>query len=360
MIRRKTSEKKPKIIIAMSYHNNLFDSIRALMTYAQVRVVSPRPIAHQIYLLGGIDIISGIEGFRGLLRHVSPTTDYVLIKHLHRPRNITPYLVGLIRGARIIIMVQRTPTLPRLLHAAIMRLFATFLRVTRARVFSVTEEGWKSIGHYFPEAQYIPACIDASRFTASQKSGSSQTLRLICIAKYQQRKNLFYLINAFNALVQHYPGLTFHLTIVGGVVEQAEYDHTKTLVESFKLEKQITLTRNVAAREIPQYLTRADVFILPASQEQLGYSVLEAMASGLPVLVSSDTGATSYVEHNRNGYVFAPRSEEEIVNAVASLISSPTTIDWDRIRSLGKHSLTLVRKNHSPDVFLSRFKSLLS
>lgn len=354
-------DKKPHIAIAMSYHNNLYDTVRALSTRMQVTFLSPRPISHHIYLLNDLSIQSGIEGISDLLRHIPKSTNYVLIKHLHRPRNFTPFLVALLRRARVIIMIQRAPALSPALTAITMRILSFIFLFTRTQVFAVTKEGWEMTRLYFPQSQYIPACIDTKRFNARERQSkdTSKTLRLLCIAKYQPRKNIAYLLKALRTLTQTYPDLTFQLEVIGGVVDPAEYERTKQLVETLGLTSLVTLRKMIPAVAMPEHIAKADLFILPASREQLGYAALEAMASGLPVLISSDTGAASYVEHEKSGYIFEPRSVNEIVSAITSFITPSNTINWAKIRTFGKRSLSIVEAEHSPDHFIQRFQTLL-
>lgn len=354
-------QKKPRIAIAMSYHNNLYDTVQALTSRMHVTFLSPRPISHHIYLLNDISITSGIEGFFSLLKHMPRDTNIVLLKHLHRPRNFTPFIVALLRRAKVIIMVQRVPDSPLLIRAVVLTALSFFLRLTRTRVFSVTKEGRDALAPYFSQIEYIPACIDTTRFPVAKHThtANEHTLRILCIAKYQPRKNLSYLLKAFKGLTQQYTTPSLHLTIVGGVVDPAEFKKTQQHVSQLELDKSVTLQKMVPAADMPNIIAKSNLFILPASHEQLGYAVLEAMAAGLPVLVSSDTGAASYVEHGKNGYLFAPKSVDEIERTISAFIINSTSIDWDKVASFGQQSRTIAQSKHSPKGFIQQFETLL-
>jgi glycosyltransferase involved in cell wall biosynthesis len=63
----------------------------------------------------------------------------------------------------------------------------------------------------------------------------------------------------------------------------------------------------------------ASVFVLPSIEEGMALSVLEAMASGLPVIVTPNTGATDIIEGGREGLVVPPRDAVALAGALLSL-----------------------------------------
>ncbi|HHY56518.1 MAG TPA: glycosyltransferase family 1 protein [Chloroflexi bacterium] len=69
----------------------------------------------------------------------------------------------------------------------------------------------------------------------------------------------------------------------------------------------------------------ADLFVFPAANETLGNVVLEAMASGLPVVAPHAGGLLDYVVDGETGLLFAPESQASLVAAVQRLLDSPTT-----------------------------------
>ena len=76
---------------------------------------------------------------------------------------------------------------------------------------------------------------------------------------------------------------------------------------------------------IPAYYAFAGAFVHPALNDQWGLVVNEAMAAGLPVIVSERAGcAIDLVDHGRNGYVFNPENHDEL-STLLHTMSSPET-----------------------------------
>jgi len=77
--------------------------------------------------------------------------------------------------------------------------------------------------------------------------------------------------------------------------------------------------------ELPVFYALAEAFILPSIEEEWGLVVNEAMASGLPVLVSSRAGCCpDLVEHGVNGFAFDPDSAEELAGFMKRIADDPS------------------------------------
>lgn len=74
--------------------------------------------------------------------------------------------------------------------------------------------------------------------------------------------------------------------------------------------------------DVAEFYAMADVFVFPSFREGLSVSVMEAMASGLPIACSRIRGNTDMVEQDVNGYLFDPAHVTGIADAIAMLESS--------------------------------------
>jgi glycosyltransferase involved in cell wall biosynthesis len=67
----------------------------------------------------------------------------------------------------------------------------------------------------------------------------------------------------------------------------------------------------------------ADVFVMPSTTETLGFVVLEAMASGCPVVAARAGGIPDLVEHGQTGHLFEPDAPETAIEALRELLARP-------------------------------------
>jgi glycosyltransferase involved in cell wall biosynthesis len=70
-------------------------------------------------------------------------------------------------------------------------------------------------------------------------------------------------------------------------------------------------------------LQKADVFVHPSYEDGFGYAPMEALACGVPVVVTEDTGMKEYVRDGVNGFVVPTGSVDAIVAALQRLARNP-------------------------------------
>jgi len=85
--------------------------------------------------------------------------------------------------------------------------------------------------------------------------------------------------------------------------------------------------------EVPDWLACADVFVLPSHYEGMSLAVLEAMATGLPVVVSRVSGTAELVPDAEHGSVVEPGDAEGLADAVIALLGDP-----ERRRRMGERA----------------------
>jgi glycosyltransferase involved in cell wall biosynthesis len=67
----------------------------------------------------------------------------------------------------------------------------------------------------------------------------------------------------------------------------------------------------------------ADIFVFPSTTDTFGNVVIEAQASGVPVIVSDSGGPKELVEDNENGLITKSHDVEDFVRAIRTLIANP-------------------------------------
>ena len=139
------------------------------------------------------------------------------------------------------------------------------------------------------------------------------------VGRLAPEKNLERLLRAFREYVLN--GGSWSLVLVG-MGPQERY--LKTLADRLGLAGSVYFAGFKNGQDLFPYYAFADCFILPSVREPWGLVVNEAMACGLPVLVSSICGCTpELVCPGVNGYLFAPHDEKDLADKLTRLASLP-------------------------------------
>lgn len=130
------------------------------------------------------------------------------------------------------------------------------------------------------------------------------------------RKGQKYLIRAMRKIVAEYPSALLEIIGDGDAKDNIEKE-----IEKLDLVKNVSILGRRS--DLGRHMAKWDVFVLPSLYETFGISVLEAMAVGVPVVVTNTGGLPDIVKHKKNGLLIRPKSELDIVAAVAKIIREP-------------------------------------
>ena len=146
-----------------------------------------------------------------------------------------------------------------------------------------------------------------------------------CLSRIDPQKNQLLLVEAFANLVAGQPGRPFRLLLGGPVTASAYQQQIVELIARHQLESRITLHPAVIA-ESPLHcnlLAALDAFVLPSRHEPFGIVVLEAWASGLPVIASHIGGLQRLIAHDQDGLHFPSGDAAALTAAMARLANEP-------------------------------------
>jgi glycosyltransferase involved in cell wall biosynthesis len=114
----------------------------------------------------------------------------------------------------------------------------------------------------------------------------------------------------------------------------------------------VTFINGVSWEEIPTYLAQADALVLPSYSEPWGLVVNEAMACGMPVLVSEKCGcAIDLVKEGINGFTFNPTNREDIKRALLEIMNQNLDLN-----NLGQQSINIIKDYSSENVAKEMFE----
>ena len=157
---------------------------------------------------------------------------------------------------------------------------------------------------------------------------------ILFLGRITREKGLDLLVSAFSKLVEQLRGLRL---VIAGPSDLDYLVSLKKLIVSKKIEDNVLFTGLLVGKEKLSVYVDADVFVLSSHFEGLSFTVLEACASGVPVVITHHCNIPEVADY-KAGFVVG-RNEEEIRNAVFTILSD------ERIkRELGSNGRKMVRQ----------------
>jgi len=178
----------------------------------------------------------------------------------------------------------------------------------------------------------VPYGADLARFSVKPKKPGKR-LQLLFVGYLSLRKGILHLLDAIARLKTG----AVELTCVGQIEPTIS-----RLIErhSVKFVHYPTIPNG----DLPGLYQAADLMVLPSLADSYGLVVLEALATGTPVLTTTSTGAAELVSHGVNGFIVAPGSADQLACAIAQFLDDatlaasmareahivPSRLSWDR------------------------------
>jgi len=165
--------------------------------------------------------------------------------------------------------------------------------------------------------------------------------RLVQAGRLIEKKGLPVTLNAFAVFLDRYPNAT--LTIAG---EGPLLDELQKLTRELNIEERVSFTGFVSQEQLREIYYRSHIFLHPSqigrdgNQEGVPNSMLEAMASGLPVFATEHGGIPEAIENGVSGVLVPEHDHEALSRALLS-----ATQDLIFLSRIARSAAEVVRKN---------------
>jgi len=159
--------------------------------------------------------------------------------------------------------------------------------------------------------------VNTEKFTPREKKEDSGRVFLLFASRLMQRKGVKYIIRALHLLHEKYPQL--RLIIAGGDGDAS--DDLRRQVKELHLEEKVEFTGHYYNDDLPGIQHRGDIFVYPSFNEGMSNNVLEAMAGGLPIIMTPTGGAKELISEGENGYIVDFGNGKAIAEKIEILIN---------------------------------------
>lgn len=239
----------------------------------------------------------------------------------------------------------------------------SLLRYVNHIIFT-TEDYSRLLNFDRSKTSTIPIGVDTKRFKVFDRIISRKYVGLpeskfivifvgnLDIHNYH-KKGVKYFLNAVPLIRKSIPDLFINL--VGKTDEE-----TRKIIQSVCEEKNISdivrISGYVSDKDLPRHYAASNVLILPSVSklEAFGIVLLEAMASGLPIVASNIPGVRSVVKSSKAGFLIKPKSSEDIAKSILEIY---------RLKKWNNNAVDVVKKkyswNHIAEQIINIYKNLI-
>ncbi len=308
-----------------------FEMIDEIPVY-RVPIPGPKLIASVAFTLSALwriwqirpDIIHAHE-------LLSPTTTAVAAKRLFG----IPVVAKVLRGGDL-------GDLQKLNSRALGRIRLKEIKKVIDAIIVISQEIDQELLHEgFPSGKlvFVPNGVDINRFrpiSVDQKAGLQKKLGLpdgpigVYIGRLSPEKRVEQIINAWPGLRRKHPQA--RLIILGTGPQESE-------LRAMAGEGVVFAG---VVEDVSPYLQSADFFVLPSSTEGLSNALLEAMASGLPIIATKVGGAEDLIEHQKSGWLIPADDTMALNHALEHFLSN-----LDQIIGYGEKAREKVVQDYS-------------
>jgi glycosyltransferase involved in cell wall biosynthesis len=218
----------------------------------------------------------------------------------------------------------------------------------------VLSNEWGGLKEVVPDCPYyyLPNAINLESFkdVALEKLGSKSDkpcLHILYLGHLGKAKGSFDLIAAAQFVLKQEQGVVFDL--VGHEQVVGDIKQLQGEVADFGFEQFVHIQPAVAGPEKIELFRLADIFIYPSYYEGMPMAVIEAMASGLPIIATQVGGLPDLVLPGVNGILVPVGQPERMAEAIRQLVADP-----EMRRSMQENSLRLAQENFDIEKLVSR------
>jgi glycosyltransferase involved in cell wall biosynthesis len=194
----------------------------------------------------------------------------------------------------------------------------------------------------------IPHGIDPGlydRGAAEPEEGAEPTI--VFLGGTERRKGIYELLEAFKVVLRACPEARLLIAGAGGREGQIA-----ALVETMDERSSISLLGVVERADVPQLMHRATVFAAPSYGEPFGMALLEAMASGIPVVVT-DAGGAAHIVDSAGGIKVPVADAAALAAALIEILRSP-----QRAQAMGRYNRQKTESVYAWDRVIDRIEAM--
>jgi glycosyltransferase involved in cell wall biosynthesis len=147
-----------------------------------------------------------------------------------------------------------------------------------------------------------------------------EDIAIVSVGRLYARKGLFTLIESMPAVVKRFKNAKF---IISGKGQSDEMHKLNTYAEKLGVKDNIIFTGYYPDKKLPKLYQAADIFAFSTFYEHHPFAILEALATGLPVVTTTVGGIPETIESGKNGFLVEPFNPKQLGEKILYLLEHP-------------------------------------
>jgi len=181
-------------------------------------------------------------------------------------------------------------------------------------------EGWthSELKYRFQPGRiwYVPNGVNKEFFQPRTFCEGDAT-RLLFVGTWLDRKGIYYLVDAFTQLAPRLPSLT--LTVAGCMLDEQQI----RAYFPMEIRTRVSVVPFISREAMPAIYGGHDILVLPSLIEGMPLSLLEAMATAMPLVTTNTCGMADVIEDNFNGLLVPAANGPALAASIQRLRESP-------------------------------------
>jgi glycosyltransferase involved in cell wall biosynthesis len=143
---------------------------------------------------------------------------------------------------------------------------------------------------------------------------------VLFVGRLYYRKGLETLLRSIPAVLEEFNKIKF---VISGKGFKRKEENLRNLAKELHIENYVTFLGYVPDEKLPHLYSASDIFVLPAIYENFSFAILEAQATGLPVISTRVGGIPEFLVDKKNGFLINPRDPLQLSQKLLALLHNP-------------------------------------
>jgi glycosyltransferase involved in cell wall biosynthesis len=241
----------------------------------------------------------------------------------------------------------------RALHRFLMKQAALYSLAQADVLRAISSSTTNQLKRWAPKTTIVqfPAWTDIETFLEAGRTKTNEACSIVYAGVVSPVKGIHCLIDAFSFTAEEFR--RSQLLIIGKEENVGYADDLRQQIRKLGLENRVRFLGHEPQSELAIWMAKASVLVLPSMSEGLGRVIIEAMATGTPVIGSRVGGIPELIKDGVNGFLIAPGDAEALAEKLRWVLKNP-----DKARAMGRSARVFAQQTFSTENYVKGYRQI--